>query len=111
MTDIPHFDYPFRFNSNYHAVVVEQDSIEDVESCLATALLTEVGDRIELPEFGINSPLFGLQPLDLNRLYTSLVDQEPRALMALAQHPDPLDYLTALVEIDLQTSNPTIGES
>lgn len=111
MTDVPHLDYPFRLSASGHALVNEQDSIEDIESCLQTILLTERGARIELPEFGIDSPLFGRQPLALEALYQTLVEQEPRALAIISQSPDPRNYLTALIEIDVSAVNPTIGES
>ena len=112
MTNIPHFDYPFRLRLDGHAAVCEQDSIEDIESCLASVLLTEQGQRVELPEWGITSPLFDLQPLDLQSIYDDITEQEPRALVSIAQQTSPVDYLTALVEVDLkQQQPPTIGET
>lgn len=112
MNRIPHFDYPFRFSSQGHAVVVEQDSIEDIENCLLAIIKTEVGQRIELPQFGIQSPLFSLQPIPLDPIYNAVTDQEPRAIMVISQRPDPLDYLRALVEVDLTaTKNLPIGDS
>jgi hypothetical protein len=111
LAKIPHFDYPFRFGPQGHAVVVEQDSVEEIESCLMTLFLTEVGQRIEVPEFGIESMLFRLQPLPIDSLYSAILDQEPRAVTLISQQPDKLDYLTALVEVDLISSHPRIGES
>lgn len=107
----PHFDYPFRFGPTHHAVVVEQDSIEEIESCVVAVLLTEEGQRIELPEFGVESELFGVQPLDTNGYLHAILDQEPRAAALVTSQPDPVDYLKALVEVDVNAANPPIGDS
>jgi len=111
MINIPHFDYPFRLNADGHVVVVEQDSSDEIESCLISPLTTEKGQRIELPKYGIDSMLFELQPLPLDRLLNTIIDQEPRAVTILSQQPDKVDYLTALVEVDLISNQPPIGES
>jgi phage baseplate assembly protein W len=109
MIRTPHFAYPFKLNPRHHAYEVEQGSIDDIESCLQAILLTEVGQRIELPEFGIESPLFQLQPIDTDGIYSALTAQEPRATTVIAQQPDPLDYLTDLVNITVTSNQPTIG--
>lgn len=110
MTRVPHFDYPFRFSTaSAHAVEVEQDSVEDIIDCIQTSLLTNKGDRIELPEFGISNPLFELQPLNLDDLYADVTDQEPRALVILSQQSDAVDALKAIVTMTLHNEQPTIG--
>jgi len=109
MSDVPHFDYPFRFGKSNHAVEIEQDSIEDIEVCIATIIMTNHGDRVELPEFGTNSLLFQIQPLPIDQLYSDITDQEPRALMVISQQPDPLDYLTALVTVTVENLQPIGG--
>lgn len=111
MADTPHFDHPFRLTPAGHAVTVEQDSIEEIESCLVAILLTERGERIELSDFGSDSLLFKLQPLKVEDLYSTLSEQEPRALPVISQAVDPVRYLSALVEIDVTAANPTIGDS
>jgi hypothetical protein len=110
MTHVPHFDYPFRFSAaSKHAVEVEQDSVEEIIDCIQTTLLTNKGDRIELPDFGITNPLFEVQPLHLDDLYADVTDQEPRALIVLSQQPDAEDALTAIVTMTLNNEQPTIG--
>jgi hypothetical protein len=111
MTNIPHFDYPFQFGYTGHAVVNEQSSIEDVESCLVTLLHTTIGQRVELPEFGIDPMLFELQPLETDDIEAAIVEYEPRAVTTLASQPSPLDYLTALVNIDFENQPPTGGST
>lgn len=106
---VPHFDYPFHFGYTGHASVVEQDSAQEITTCITTCLLTNKGDRIELPTFGIDPLIFDRQPLPLDRLYSDIVEQEPRALMALSQSPDPTNMLTDLINIVVQNQQPAIG--
>ena len=56
---IPHLRIPFRITSSGAADVVEQDSIDDVAQCVEVLLRTRPGDRPEVPEYGIDEPLFG----------------------------------------------------
>ena len=51
MSDIPHFDYPFRF-VNGHARCVEQDSADEIANAALAVLKTPPGFRAELPDFG-----------------------------------------------------------
>ena len=90
--DIPHFDQPFRFGPNL-AVVVEQDTAEDVVNCVAAILRTELGERADLPEFGVVSPVFQNQPIDVNPIIEWIVTQEPRAAAVIDQNPGALDSL------------------
>jgi hypothetical protein len=90
--DIPHFDHPFRFGPSL-AVVVEQDSPEDIVNCVAAILRTELGERIDLPEFGIISPVFQTQPIDIAPILELIVEQEPRAAAVIDQYPDEIDEL------------------
>lgn len=105
----PHFDYPFRFGYTGHAVETEQNSIEDIQNCVTSILLTNKGDRVELPDFGIDSPIFGVQPLQLDEIYSHITDQEPRSLVLLSTATDPVDSLKAIITVALQNDEPTIG--
>ena len=109
MTDIPHFNYPFQFGYTGHAVVVEQGSIEDVESCLQSLLLCQIGQRVELPEFGIDPMLFELQPLDTEEIEAAIVEYEPRAITTIASQPNIPDYFNALINIKLSEQPPSGG--
>ena len=90
--DIPHFDLPFRFGPNL-AVVQEQDSIEDVMNCVAAILRTQVGERTDLPEFGILDPTFETQPIDTAAIIQQVLAQEPRATLVIDQNPSAFDEL------------------
>jgi hypothetical protein len=66
MTDIPHFSVPLRF-VNGAAVVLEQDTTDEIMTCGLAILLCPLGSRVELPTFGIPDPSFtqGLPSTDV----------------------------------------------
>lgn len=99
---IPHFDFPFRFVSG-HAAVADQDSTEDVTNCVEAIMLTPVGSRIEMPDFGIPDPTFQLQPLDFSTIIEAVLENEPRASVVFDQSPDKFDRLIARVTESVST--------
>lgn len=84
---IPHLDWPVRISSNGHLASNEQDSIDDIATCVAISLLTPPGWRDDEPEFG-SRPDFPLLPIKLSDLQSSIARDEPRAQLAL--HDDDL---------------------
>jgi phage baseplate assembly protein W len=91
---IPHFDMPFRL-SPIHVAVTEQDTLEDVTNCVECIIRTDLGDRPELPDFGIENMVFEVQPIPLTDTITSIAQQEPRVATAWEQEPDAADTLIA----------------
>jgi len=89
MTDIPHFDLPFRMSGSSIAEV-EQDSLDDISNCIVAAMATDVGFRNELPTFGTTELTFGQQPLNLRGFTDEVLLHEPRADLLMDQHPDKL---------------------
>jgi hypothetical protein len=77
--DIPHFDYPFRFGRGGSAVTVEQDSAEEITNAALAVLKTERGFRQELPDFGIDSPMFREGGVSEQGIKHALDVWEPRA--------------------------------
>lgn len=57
-TQIPHFAFPFKFGDQGSAEVLDQDSITEIEQNVEVLILTELGERLEVPEFGIPDPTF-----------------------------------------------------
>lgn len=53
---IPHFSFPFTIGGS--AAVLEQDDIAEIEQNVKVLVLTEQGERLEVPEFGISDPTF-----------------------------------------------------
>ena len=79
MTAQPHFAYPFQFSAAAGATVVDQDSYEDVVSCIGAIVACPVGSCPELPTFGIPDPTFMLAPPDPTPLLIAVQQWEPRA--------------------------------
>jgi len=98
MTDVPHFDLPFRF-ATPRAAVVEQDSIDEIANAALAILLCPRGFRPELPEFGIDDPTFSTPGVDADAITGALETWEPRASNAITQNPDALDELVAHVQV------------
>jgi hypothetical protein len=104
---VPHFDLPFRFTTQGHPVVVEQDSVDDVSNCVQAIMLTVRGTRTESPDFGISDLTFEKQPISLDDVSGAIDDQEPRARYALSQKPDLVEQLAAILNIDVSTQEVT----
>jgi phage baseplate assembly protein W len=79
---IPHLDWPVRVDSSGHLAANEQDSIDDIATCVAISLLTPPGWRDDEPEFG-SRPDFVLLPVNLSNLQSDIARDEPRAQLAL----------------------------
>jgi len=54
----PVWDFPFQLGPGGSVAVVEQNSDRDIDNCIAAALLTRPGERIQAPSFGIADPAF-----------------------------------------------------
>lgn len=100
MTDVPHFDMPFSYHGAKPAVV-EQDSPEDVMNCVEAIVRTTIGDRAELPGFGIEDMAFLVQPLPLTFMLEAISTYEPRAIALADQEPDYINNLTAKVTLQV----------
>lgn len=81
---IPKISLPFRFH--HHGVdtgmvahVVEQDSIEDIMSCVEAVARTIRGERVDEPEFGITDPTFSSPHAQFDRIIAEISQWEPRA--------------------------------
>jgi len=96
--DIPHFALPFRFE-NGAAVVLEQDTTDEIVACDLAILLCPLGFRVELPEFGIPDPTFTEGQVAGDVIDAALSEWEPRSEQVLSTWPDALDVLTAHVNI------------
>lgn len=106
MTDVPHFALPFRFGVvssssgvGKAAVVDEQDSVDEIASCVMAILLCPLGYRVELPTFGLPDPTFSTPELDQKRIRTAIELWEPRAALLLDQHMDAVDELIQRAQV------------
>lgn len=101
---LQHFDLPFRWGPNGHGFTVDQDTIDDVSNCVEAIVRTMVGQRAELPDFGIIDPTFDPQPLNLQDIIQRVIQQEPRAALLMEQAPDRVDQLIAHVIAKVSTA-------
>lgn len=101
VTDIPHFALPFRFEGG-RAVVVQQDSIDDVATCVEVILRYRQGDRVDLPEFGIPDPTFTEGPIDLAAIERAVEKWEERADVLITEDPDRFDELVRHVLVEVR---------
>lgn len=79
-TTIPHLAYPFRLNSKGTAAVVnDQGDDGDVLDQVEVLVSTEVGERIELPDFGIEDQTFREGGADVDEILGAIADWVPSA--------------------------------
>lgn len=78
MDTIPHFAWPIRFVGLRYATA-EQNSDDEVMSCVAVICSFERGSRPEAPGFGITDPTLQISPPDSNDIYAAVGEYEPRA--------------------------------
>ena len=78
MPDIPQPLAPFQIAGG-DIVTVEQDSAEDIGSCVYNIAVCPIGARLDLPTFGIPDPTFSPMPIDATPIVQALIKWEPRA--------------------------------
>lgn len=106
MIEIPHFAFPFgRGPDGKHVRVVEQDSLEHVDSCCQVIIRCPTGHRVERPEFGWPVPAPGQTfPLDTSGIVTAIQRLEPRVTRARAQeYADVASDAVRHMSIDAET--------
>jgi phage baseplate assembly protein W len=102
MADVPHFALPFRV-ANGRAVVNDQDTSDDVVTCVVAIMVCPTGYRAELPEFGIDDPTFREGGPDQEAIATAIQRWEPRADTLLGIAGDALDELAFTVSAFIGT--------
>lgn len=98
--DIPHLAYPFTITAD-GAVVVQQDSVEEVAACVAAICSFVEGEREDNPTFGIPSPLFAGVPIDTTSIRAALQVLEPRAALDIVESGDPFDASDRTITIEV----------
>lgn len=100
---IPHLAWPPRFALNGHLAANEQDSIEDIETCVVVSLLTPPGWRADEPQFG-SRPEFPLLPLNTGALAAAITRDEPRAGIILTDDVIGREQLIARINARISTA-------
>ncbi|MDO8187216.1 hypothetical protein Q5424_09360 [Conexibacter sp. JD483] len=93
MSDTPHLSLPLRLDRSAFARV-EQDSAQHVAECVEAAARTELGWRLEVPDFGVPSYLMAVGGVDVDELREALLTSEPRAA-TVVELVDSLEDLRA----------------
>lgn len=96
----PHFSWPFQRGADGRVGVVEQDTLEHVDSCCQLIVRCPVGFRLERPEFGWAFPEFQTIPIDLGPLEDALTRFEPRATPTISQYADAVEAAVQHITID-----------
>jgi phage baseplate assembly protein W len=93
--ETPQFDLPFRLNAaGSDAVMVEQDSAEDVADSVETLLRTPLGWFEENPDYGVIDGTFDEGRVDVNEIHTAISQWEPRADVQMGASIDSDDFLS-----------------
>lgn len=101
---IPHFSHPFHFGTvadyrGLQAATVEQNTVEEILTCVESVLRYEEGTRPERPDFGIPDQVFSVPGVDEIEILGAVRRLEPRADLLLQQAPDILDPLITRVRV------------
>lgn len=100
MPDVPHLGFPLRLGADGDLACVEQDSYEDVRSCVHVLLRTPRGVRPLAPQVGVEDPTF--HGVDADELAAELEAQEDRArVVVTAASVDASGEQQVTVEVGL----------
>lgn len=96
---VPHFAFPFHLEDG-RAAVVEQDSVDDVATCVEVLLRTNEGERLEVPEYGLRDLVFQVG-FDHPAIRAEIERWEPRASVVIDSAPDVADDLIRRIGVRL----------
>lgn len=105
MSDVttPQFAIPFRFDGAT-AVVVEQDTDEEIRSCVETVMRYRQGQREELPGFGVVDQTFLQGPtVDLAPYIAAAEKWEPRATALATAENITIEQLVSEVTVRVES--------
>lgn len=103
--ELPHFAAPFTF-TNAGANVVEQDSVEDVASCVYNIASCPVGFITHNPDFGVDDLSFATVPVNTIGLVEEVGDQEPRAILMATESGSPLNVSLRNIQLRVSVAGP-----
>ena len=95
---VSHFAFPFRFGGTGTAAVVEQGTHAEIEQGVKVLVLTNLGERIEVPGFGVSDPTFQLS-IDTQTISSAAREWDERAEVLASEEPDFIEKLVRNVLI------------
>lgn len=101
MASNPHFSFPFLMTAA-GAATTEQDSDAEILDCVEVILSTPRGWREDLPEFGLDDPVFGIG-IDRQGIHDTVTQWEPRADTIVTSRPDLYDSLIQHVLVNVRS--------
>lgn len=105
LVPIPHFTIPFHFHDhgqNGTRVHVEnQDTSEEIFSCVEATVRYNIGYRVEKPRFGIHDQTFRQSGVDRLQLEADILRWESRADLLLESDPQRVDELVSHVQVEV----------
>jgi hypothetical protein len=97
----PHFRYPFNISGSSVAVV-EQNTYEEVAQSVQVILSTPKGSRIEVPDFGVDDPVFSVDSQSrATRMLDDIKTWDDRAQARLSITPDSVDDLLTRIRVEI----------
>jgi phage baseplate assembly protein W len=99
--DRPHFAYPFQRGANNRVNVVEQDSIEHVDTQANIVVRCPTGFRVDKPEFGWPFPEFHNVPIDTAALQAAIT-RWVGAHVTADEYAEAADQAMRRIDVEVQ---------
>jgi phage baseplate assembly protein W len=99
----PQIAVPFEIMDSGHVREVEQDSLDEIAISVQNILAYRIGDRVELPTFGVPEPLFRLTSEDVSSILAEHVSRwEERAHILIEERPGDWDNMVRQFIVEIQ---------
>lgn len=100
----PHFGWPFTFSPETGVAVVEQDSLDEIMANVRLIVSCPLGAWLDVPSFGVPSPLFAQAPVNTSGIEQAIVQWEPRAVTTAREYPDAFNDATRNIVVNVSTA-------
>jgi phage baseplate assembly protein W len=105
MDDVPHLALPLRIVGDRY-VTVQQDTIDELVTCVGAITLFPLGYRVERPDFGVVPMEFDARPLPVLDVEQAIEAWEPRADVRVSELPfDRTDPGASRVNVEVTMPN------
>lgn len=101
---VPQLDFPLYIGPDGTFGEVEQDSLDDVCNSVIILVSTRVGEREDLPTYGIPDPTFS-QGVDTSVIVDAIAEWEPRATVNITSQIDSMDEFIAHIETIVEVND------
>jgi phage baseplate assembly protein W len=102
--EAPQIALPFEITPSGTVREVEQDTLDEIAMSVQAILLYRLGDRTELPDFGIPEPTFAMMTEDLSAALASAVSRwEDRAQIFIQERPGDWDNMVRDFQVQVRS--------